>query len=194
MYTFVVKQILRSAFKKLNQGNYQAILGQFAPSFKHVFYGEHALGGTRTTPQSNERWYRRLYEIFPDLQFELLNITVNGLPWDTTASVQWIDTFSGPDGTSYSNQGVHIFKLAWDASSRCISTRIPKSWLRSLQHSPATAGPPQVSRRSPTRNRSRPGKRCRKKTGAHGAPVFFYLSCSPGSLGVTHRNQYAGLG
>lgn len=113
MYSFVVKQILRSAFQKLNQGNYQAILGQFAPSFEHTFYGEHALAGTRTTPQSNERWYKRLYEIFPDLHFELLNITINGFPWNTTASVQWRDTFSGPDGTRYNNQGVHIFKLAW---------------------------------------------------------------------------------
>ncbi|MCW5873816.1 MAG: nuclear transport factor 2 family protein [Anaerolineales bacterium] len=113
MYHFILKRILRSAFEKLNRGDYASILGQFAPDFQHIFYGDHALSGTRTTSKSNGEWYRRLYEIFPDLHFDLLNMDVSGFPWNTTASVQWKDRFSGPDGTVYNNQGVHVFRLKW---------------------------------------------------------------------------------
>jgi ketosteroid isomerase-like protein len=113
MYHFILKRILRSAFDKINRGDYASIVNQFAPVFEHTFYGEHALAGTRTTPESNRRWYQRLAEIFPDLHFDLENIDVSGWPWNTTASVEWKDRFSGPDGKTYNNQGVHVFRFKW---------------------------------------------------------------------------------
>lgn len=113
MYHFVLKRILRSAFAKINRGEYEAIVNQFAPVFEHTFYGEHALGGTRTTPESNRRWYQRLAKIFPDLHFTITTIDVSGWPWNTTASVEWKDRFSGPDGTIHNNQGVHVFRFKW---------------------------------------------------------------------------------
>ncbi len=113
MYHTVFKQRLRKAFDHLNQGDYPFILSQFSPQFEHVFPGQHALSGTRTTPESNEKWYKRLYQIFPDLHFDLKNIDITGFPWDTTASVEWDDHFTGPDGKRYGNQGVHVFRFKW---------------------------------------------------------------------------------
>jgi ketosteroid isomerase-like protein len=113
MYSLIVRRNIRNAFAQINRGKYAGIVKQFAPNAEHVFYGDHALGGSRFTPAGIARWYKRLPAIFPDLRFDVKKITVNGWPWDTTVAVEWVDHFTLKDGTSGSNQGAHVFGIRW---------------------------------------------------------------------------------
>lgn len=113
MYSMIIRQKLRSSFADINKGDYEKLLKQFAPRVEHVFYGNHALGGTRYTPAGLRKWYTRLATVFPDLRFDLKNIVVNGWPWNTVASIEWTDSLSSPGGKRFSNQGVHIIRIRW---------------------------------------------------------------------------------
>ena len=113
MYHFIVKQKLRRAFADINAARYERIVPQFATSHRHVMYGEHALGGERHTIKSTAAWYARLQRLLPNLRFDMQAIAVTGWPWNTTAMVSWNDHFTLPDGSAGSNQGVHVFGLAW---------------------------------------------------------------------------------
>jgi ketosteroid isomerase-like protein len=112
MYHRIVKRRLRRAFADIDAGRYDRIVPQFAASHRHVFFGDHALGGERRSLEATRAWYGRLARIFPDLRFELRSIAVAGWPWDTVATVEWVDRFT-VDGVPAGNQGVHVFRLRW---------------------------------------------------------------------------------
>ena len=112
MYHSIVKRKLRKAFADINAGRYERIVPQFAATHRHVFYGEHALGGARTHLAATRRWYERLARVFPDLRFDLRTVAVGGWPWNTVAMIEWTDRFS-VNGVPSSNQGVHVFRLRW---------------------------------------------------------------------------------
>lgn len=113
MYHLVVRSKLRRAFRLINAGAYDLIVAQFAPQHQHIMHGRHALAGARTTRRTTALWYDRLKRLLPDLRFDVHRIVVAGWPWDTTATVDWTDHFTLPDGSRGSNQGVHVFKLRW---------------------------------------------------------------------------------
>jgi ketosteroid isomerase-like protein len=113
MYHWIVRRKLTAAFAAIARGDYAAIVRQFAPVHRHVFHGDHALGGARTSLTTTRAWYERLARVFPDLVFEVASISVEGFPWSTRAIVEWRDAFTLPDGARGSNQGIHVFELAW---------------------------------------------------------------------------------
>jgi ketosteroid isomerase-like protein len=113
MYHAIITRKVRSSFAALNRGDVGPVVAAFAPEHVHSFYGEHPLGGTRTQLETTRAWYARLRRLFPDLAFAIEAITVSGMPWATTAMVEWTDRFSLPDGSVGSNQGVHVLRLAW---------------------------------------------------------------------------------
>ena len=112
MYHAIVRRKLRRAFADINAGRWGRIIPQFARAHRHVFHGDHALGGERTDLEATRRWYGRLARIFPDLRFEVCDIAVGGWPWDTVAMVAWTDRFA-VNGVPAGNQGVHVFRLRW---------------------------------------------------------------------------------
>ena len=121
IYRNVVEAKLRSAFAALNRGDQGPVLAAFGTPVEHVFYGDHALAGTRRDMQSIRAWYARLKAVFPDLHFDIESVAVTGMPWNTTALVEWRDTFTMPDGTRRGNQGVHALTMRW---GKVVSLRI----------------------------------------------------------------------
>jgi len=113
MYSVIIRRKIRQAFKQLNDRDFASIVKQFAPDAEHTFYGNSALGGTRHTPASIKRWYKRLAGVFPSLRFDLKKVTVNGWPWDTAVAAEWVDYIRAKDGTQFTNQGVHTFRIRW---------------------------------------------------------------------------------
>lgn len=113
MYHAIVRRNLRTAFAAVNRADYPAIVRQFAPTAEHWFSGDHALGGGRDSPEQIQRWYDRLAALLPDLRFELRKVTATGWPWNTVAFVEWTDHLTDREGTHYSNQGVHVLRIAW---------------------------------------------------------------------------------
>jgi len=113
MYHSIVRIKLRNVFEHLSRGQYEVVFKDLAPRFEHTFAGDHPFGGTRRTVESFRKWFVRLYEVFPDLQFKVHNIVVKGGPWNTIAAVEWEDWASTRDGKGYRNKGVHIIHLRW---------------------------------------------------------------------------------
>ena len=111
MYRRFVERRVRETFRQLSEGNWEAQVGQMPPGLVHVFPGDHALGGVRRTPEGMRKWFRRLYEIFPDLGFEVKNVLVRGWPWDTHVAVEWVDRATPADGVPYVNEGTHVLRL-----------------------------------------------------------------------------------
>ncbi|MFN8514921.1 MAG: hypothetical protein U0841_20525 [Chloroflexia bacterium] len=51
MYRFVVERRIRRVFAQLGAGDYASSLARFPTRIEHFFPGDHALGGTRRTPE-----------------------------------------------------------------------------------------------------------------------------------------------
>src|SRR5262249_37573439 len=112
MYHAIVRSKVRRAFAQGNAGRRNDVMAAFSPRIDHVFFGDHALGGPRSSPGRIHGWYERLARVFPDLEFELRRVDVVGWPWDTTVTVEWIDRFKLGDAVE-SNQGVHVLRFRW---------------------------------------------------------------------------------
>lgn len=121
IYKSIVERKLRRGFDDLNRGDHSAVMALFGASFEHVFFGDHALGGSRHTMGGIVPWYERLKTLFPDLHFDIESLAVRGLPWNTVAMVEWRDHFSLRDGSRRGNQGVHVLRLRW---GKVVSLRV----------------------------------------------------------------------
>ena len=114
MYHTVIRQKITKVFEQLSRGEYEPSLAQIAVgNFEHKFPGNHCLGGTRHTVDGMRRWFRRLFVLFPRLEFEIKNIFVKGGPVNTLVAVEWIDRGITRDDKPYDNCGTHILRLQW---------------------------------------------------------------------------------
>jgi hypothetical protein len=118
IYHAIVRRRIRSLFAAINSGNPEPVLASFATRHEHIFLGNHALGGRRTTLTATRSWYGRLFRLLPDIHFDIDTIDVRGGPWNTLVVVQWKETNSGTDNVLTRNEGVHIVQLAWGRMTR----------------------------------------------------------------------------
>lgn len=113
MYHAIVKRIARKNFERVNRRDFTALLKDCVPNIHHRFAGNHALGGERHDREALGRWLGRLERLGPDMKLTVRDVWVKGWPWDTTVIVRWTNTDALPDGSRYSNHGVHIVKMRW---------------------------------------------------------------------------------
>jgi hypothetical protein len=57
-----------------------------------------------------ERWFERLFTVFPDLSFEVESISVSGPPWDMWVAIEDRPGQS-PRRLGYENRGSHWIRL-----------------------------------------------------------------------------------
>jgi ketosteroid isomerase-like protein len=117
MYHAIVKRIIVNGFENVSRGNYEAVLSQCAPNVTHFFAGDHALGGQRRDVEALRRWFQRLGRLLP-VKLTITNILVRGMPWNTTAIVQWTAQTTLSNGMPYHNAGVHFLTLRWGKAYR----------------------------------------------------------------------------
>ena len=113
MYHSIVKRIARKNFLRVNQKDFEALLGDCAPNVHHRFGGAHALGGERHDREALRQWFGRLGRLGKHLTLKVEDVWVKGLPNDTTIIIRWSATDSLPDASPYKNRGVHIVKMRW---------------------------------------------------------------------------------
>ena len=51
--------------------------------------------------------------ILPELKFEVVDVIVKGMPWNTLVIVRWVATSKLINGESYINPGVHFISIRW---------------------------------------------------------------------------------
>jgi ketosteroid isomerase-like protein len=113
IYASIVRGIVARGFADLNAGRIDALTHKFADDVQHTFIGDHALSGKRTSRAATVRWYERLLRLFPDIRFELQQVSVNGPPWHTLVTVQWTETNTGTDGVRTGNSGLNLIEICW---------------------------------------------------------------------------------
>ena len=113
MYHMIVRRRIQTLFDAVNRGDAEPVLASFSNTFEHIFLGQHALGGRRTSLLKTRAWYARLFRLLPDLHFDIRDIQVAGGPWNTLVMVAWLETNSGTDGKRTYNQGIHAVRLRW---------------------------------------------------------------------------------
>ena len=111
-YHAAVRRLLRRTCARLNDGVWRAVLGQAAPDVHHVFAGDHALGGERHTRDAMGRWFERVYRLVP-LDIEVVSVASSGWPWNTVASVEWVDQVRPAAGPPYVQHGTHWVRIRW---------------------------------------------------------------------------------
>jgi ketosteroid isomerase-like protein len=113
VYHAIVRRRIRGVFESLNRGDWRAPLADTAEDVHHVFPGDHALGGERHSRAALERWFERLFRLFPEPRFEVRRVAARGWPWRTWVAVEWIDHVSPVIGETYENRGAHWVNVRW---------------------------------------------------------------------------------
>lgn len=120
MYHSIVRRKVLSLFEAINRGDAEPVITGFAPVFEHIFIGDSALGGRRTSLAATREWYGRLYRLMPDIHFDIDRITISGMPWNTLAIAEWHETNSGTDGVRTYATGIHAVRIVWGRMTRLI--------------------------------------------------------------------------
>lgn len=77
MYHFLIRRQIGRIFADLNNGEFEATLGNMAPHFEHRFSGEGTIGGTRHSLPAFRAWFERLMRLTNGkLDVELHHIAV----------------------------------------------------------------------------------------------------------------------
>lgn len=113
MYHLIVKELTRKNFEHVANGNFETVLAGCSPNMRHVFHGDHALGGERNDLNSFKLWLERVARLSPQFSFEIHNIFVEGGPWRTKIVVQWTKHDKNPNGIIDSSWGIHLITLEW---------------------------------------------------------------------------------
>jgi len=113
MYHRIVKQIVRDGFERLSRGDYNAIVSKFVPNAHFNFAGSHAMGADLRDVASIRQWFERLLRLFPGIRFEIADIKVSGMPWDTLVATQLIIHATLPDDCPYMNRALQVVRLQW---------------------------------------------------------------------------------
>ena len=118
MYHAIVRRKVLSLFDAINRGDARPVIDGFAGRFEHIFLGQTALGGRRTSRATIIAWYERLFRLLPDIHFTIERITVSGTPWNTLAVAEWTETNSGTDGVQTNARGIHAVQIKWGKMTR----------------------------------------------------------------------------
>ena len=113
MYRLIVARRIRQIFASINAGDWETMVGSLAPDFTYRFYGDHALGGKRRTPEAMRAWWQRVFRLLPGAKFEVRDVLVAGWPWHTRVATDLIVRCTLPDGTPYHNVVNQFVRLRW---------------------------------------------------------------------------------
>jgi ketosteroid isomerase-like protein len=113
MYSWLIARFVRLQFARVGRGNHGAVLRGVSDQVHHRFAGNHALGGDRHDKQSFQRWLERLSRLFPEIDFQVVSVSVRGWPWNFTVAAEWKALVTPAAGPTYTNSGVHVIVIHW---------------------------------------------------------------------------------
>jgi ketosteroid isomerase-like protein len=156
MYKAIVARRVTTAWEHLARGDYGYVLEQFAPTFTHSFAGEHALGGERSSRDTQRAWFERLFRLLPGIDFRVHDVLVRGWPWRTRA-VALVRVRAAVADQPYENEVAQTIDLRWGRITRIHNLedtqklaaaleRLAKTGLDEAQAEPITSREPSPSR------------------------------------------------
>jgi ketosteroid isomerase-like protein len=143
MYASIVNKTIRASWQDLNHQDPSNLLKQLAPGFSYVFYGDHALSGTRRTKAALEQFFARLFKIFPGAEFSVEDVLVKGAPWNTTAMARVNICATLQNGRVYKNNIVQTIRIRWGQITEIRTLEDTQTLVTALQEQ-ASAGVPEA--------------------------------------------------
>jgi ketosteroid isomerase-like protein len=113
MYRLIVARRARAIFDAIGRRDIDYALKDVRDDVHHVFPGDNAMGGERHSKDAMRRWFERVLDLLPEIEFEVNKVAVRGWPWNTIVLVEWADRGKGKDGVPYENEGAHAIRLRW---------------------------------------------------------------------------------
>jgi len=113
MYAMIVERIVRRAFQSLNRGEIEPVVAQFHPEGVLRFPGKDGLEAECRGLAEVRAWFQRFRTLFPNLRFEIHEVAVHGLPWNTRVFTRFTDRIPFTDGSEVVNHGVQYLRLSW---------------------------------------------------------------------------------
>jgi ketosteroid isomerase-like protein len=117
-YHAIVQQIVRSTWKKIDQGDLEAPWRLAADDLTFTFGGQTPLSGTWVGRDHLRDWLNDFRAQFTTLHFTLEEVAVSGWPWKTTVATRLTVTGTWINGQSYENQAVQWATLRWGKMTR----------------------------------------------------------------------------
>lgn len=112
MYRWVVQKIVRRTFAQMSAGDHQAPVRMFREDGCFRFPGSHALGGEYSGRPAVEGWFRQAWSMF-DFDFQVLDVVVSGMPWNTRVGTRFNVVVTAADGETFANRGMQYVRLSW---------------------------------------------------------------------------------
>jgi len=117
MMTRIARRMAEGAYAKLNGQDLDGLMATFTPDALFSFPGDHELPGDYRGSEQIRAFFLRLFEWFPNLQFEVGDVAVSGPPWRMRLFVRYHDTASR-DGVTWSGWGTQYAWVRWGRLER----------------------------------------------------------------------------
>lgn len=111
-YKIILRKKIIDGFRAFSRGDYRPLLALYDDHVHQIFEGDHAVGGERHSKEKVELWFQRFLRLLPS-EFEIQDIFVTGMPWNTRCAVQFQDRVTPKGVMPYTNQGVMLATIRW---------------------------------------------------------------------------------
>ena len=113
MIRFFAERKLRSIFAAISAGDFWPMLDTLADDFTYRFEGDSPIGGVRTSRESMQLWWERMYRLFPGFSIAVLDVAVAGWPWDMRLHTRLEFRMPLEGGELYRNDVMQVMRMRW---------------------------------------------------------------------------------
>jgi ketosteroid isomerase-like protein len=110
----IAKKAIAGAFGALNRHDLAGFMAFWREDGEFVYPGDIPESGTFTGKTAVENWFRRFFEQFPRIRFDLRDICVRNLfdlTGANTVAVRWDITLTNREGREGRNAGVTVVEI-----------------------------------------------------------------------------------
>ena len=113
MIRYFTERKLRAIFAAVSRGDFWPMVDALGARFTYRFEGDSPIGGVRTSRESMQLWWERMYRLFPGFSIEVRDVAVAGLPWDLRIHTRLEFRMPMADGTLYRNDVMQYMRMRW---------------------------------------------------------------------------------
>ena len=111
MWQWMVRRRVETVFDDIGRRDVARVVAGMEPDVHHRFAGDHPLGGERRSRDGVQRWFARLFRLYPELTFRVHEVWVAGWPWNLNVAVEWTARAVPAIGDPYDNHGAHLIRI-----------------------------------------------------------------------------------
>jgi ketosteroid isomerase-like protein len=111
---FLAKRAIAAGYNAMNRHDLEAFVAPWLDDGVFIYPGDVPASGTYEGKSAIEGWFRRFFEQFPEIRFEIRETCVQNtfdLVGNNVAAVHWDVQLTNRDGRKGSNSGVSVITI-----------------------------------------------------------------------------------